>query len=269
MDKMVYVAMSGAKSVMTRQATNNNNLANIATTGFREDLDASIDVPAPNRNMPTRVYSAVRPSGINGSAGDIINTGRNLDIAIEGDGMIAVANPDGSEAYTRSGNLRISPTGLLETSDGFPVMGNNGPITISPYETLEIAEDGTITIQPAGDPPGTRVELDRIKLVNPDTRDLERNENGLLNVRPTLTRITTINAQTGEFTPEDQAIVEVAPELEADANVQVLSGALETSNVNPARAMIMMVELSRVFELQLKLIKTAEDNDATMNKVLA
>lgn len=150
MDKLLYVAMSGARSTMHRQATNNNNLANINTTGFRADLDSAFSVEPPDQALPTRVFVDVQQKGVDRAPGNIMNTGRDLDIAIQGAGLIAVQNPDGSEAYTRAGNLRISPAGLLETADQLPVVGNNGPIIISPYETLEIAQDGTISIQPPG-----------------------------------------------------------------------------------------------------------------------
>jgi len=268
MDKMLYVAMSGAKGAMQRQATNNNNLANISTTAFKEDLEASLEVNVPGRTMPTRVYAAVHPSGINGSAGDIMNTGRDLDIAIEGDGFIAIMNPDGTEGYTRAGNLKLNAAGLLETADGLPVLGNSGPITVSPYESLQIDKDGTISIVPAGDATGTLVLLDRIKLVNPDTRDLQRNQNGTLGLEPQLAEIITLESVNGELQPVDREEVNAPRALPADADVGVISGALETSNVNPAKAMINMVELSRLFEMQLKLIKTAEENDTAVNRIL-
>ncbi|MBX2883444.1 MAG: flagellar basal body rod protein FlgF [Granulosicoccus sp.] len=268
MDKMLYVAMSGAKSAMLRQATNNNNLANISTTGFKEDLEASMEVNAAGRVMPTRVYTAVHPSGINGSSGDIMNTGRDLDIAIEGEGFIAIQNPDGSEAYTRAGNLKLNAAGLLETADGLPVMGNNGPITISPYESLQVDTDGTISIVASGDTTGTLVVLDRIKLVNPDVADLQRNENGTLGLEPRLEQTITLENVDGELRPVEQVNGQGVQPLPADGNVGVVSGALETSNVNPAKAMINMVELSRLFEMQLKLMKSAEENDAAINRIL-
>ncbi|MBX2879966.1 MAG: flagellar basal body rod protein FlgF [Granulosicoccus sp.] len=268
MDKMIYVAMSGAKSAMALQATNNHNLANINTTGFREDLAASVTHNVPDQALQTRAYVDVDTKGVNVSAGQIVNTGRDLDIAIEGDGLIAVMNPDGSEAYTRAGNLRISPTGLLETIDGLPVMGNNGPITISPYESLEIAEDGTISIVPLGDEGGTLAVLDRIKLVNPDTDQLQRNNNGTLGLPPQLVRKTTLVATEEGGVERNVATEYQQPFVGADGTVTVVNGALETSNVNPSHAMITMVELSRIFEMQMKLMKTAEENDAAINRIL-
>lgn len=267
MDKLLYVAMSGAKTAMFRQAVNNNNLANINTTGFREDIESATDVQVEGQALPTRVYVDVEKKGINSAPGTIMNTGRNLDIAIQGEGMIAVQNPDGSEAYTRAGNLKISPSGLLETADQLPVMGNNGPIIISPYESLEIGMDGTISIQTLGDTSGSLVVLDRIKLVNPDADDLQKNNNGTLTLAPQLTKTTTIERDPEGATAQTETAL-ANPQAEADNNVGIISGALETSNVNPGSALITMVELSRNFEMQIKLMKVAEDNDTAINRIL-
>lgn len=268
MDKLLYVAMSGARSTMHRQATNNNNLANINTTGFRADLDSAFSVEPPDQALPTRVFVDVQQKGVDRAPGNIMNTGRDLDIAIQGAGLIAVQNPDGSEAYTRAGNLRISPAGLLETADQLPVVGNNGPIIISPYETLEIAQDGTISIQPLGDTSGALAVLDRIKLVNPDAGTLEKNNNGTLGVAPQLTKTTTITANPDGGVDLRTVINTQVPEEDADNAVGIISGALETSNVNPAGSLITMLELSRIFEMQIKLMKTAEDNDTAINRIL-
>lgn len=268
MDNQLYVAMSGAKQVLARVSTNSNNLANINTTGFKEDLDETVSFKVAGQKLPTRVYVDVNSMGINGAAGNIMNTGRELDIAIDGDGLIAIKNPDGSEAYTRAGNLRINTSGILETIDGSPVLGNNGPISISPYEKLEISKDGTISIVPPGDTSGSLVVLDRIKLVNPDTRELRKNENGTLELRPQLTKKTTIQGDgEGGFTSEE-SIGTTQPTAAADASVGVISGALETSNVNTAKSLVSMVELSRLFELQMRLMKTAEENDTAINRIL-
>jgi len=271
MNKLLYVAMSGAKSVMARQATNNNNLANINTTGFREDLDAAVSYPVTDQGgLSTRVYVDVQQVGINAKRGTVINTGRDLDIAIEGDGLIAVLKPDGTEAYTRAGNLKLSPDGLIESADGFPIAGNNGPIIVPPYQTLDIAKDGTISIMTLGDSSGTLAVIDRIKLVNPDMQEMQKNENGLLELRPRLSRTTTITATPdGRTSTTELSLVNNRNGITADGSVNVASGALETSNVNPAYSLITMVELSRLFETQIRLMKTAEENDAAINRILA
>lgn len=268
MNKLLYVAMSGAKGVMVRQATNNHNLSNVNTTGFREDLDDAVSFATRNDKQATRVYVDVQQAGINVETGTVVNTGRDLDIAIQGDGLIAVQNPDGSEAYTRAGNLRVTANGLLETADGFAVLGNDGPITVTPFESIEIAEDGTISVQPLGDTSGTVAVLDRIKLVNPAASELQKNENGLIEVKPKLVK-TVVRRIDADGNTERQESTSLKPGIApADASVGVISGALETSNVNPAHSLVTMVELSRVFEMQIKLMKTAEDNEAATDRIL-
>ncbi|MBX2837600.1 MAG: flagellar basal body rod protein FlgF [Gammaproteobacteria bacterium] len=269
MNKLLYVAMSGAKTILTRQATNNHNLANLSTTGFREDLDAAKSFPMDDQTLPTRVFVDVEQSGINADRGTIINTGRDLDIAIQGEGLLAVLNPDGSESYTRAGNLRVGPDGLIETADGFAVVGNNGPIVVPPYETLEISEDGTISIQSPGDAGANLAVIDRIKLVNPDETQLAKNDNGLLELRPQLTKKTVITATPDGIETTTETGLDAADAIApADGTVSIMSGALETSNVNPARSLVTMVELSRLFEMQMKMMKVAEENDAANNRLL-
>ncbi len=242
MDKMIYLAMSGAKEVMLRQASNNHNLANLNTTGFKADLDSLISLPVYGPGHPGRVYVQDQNSGADHSGGEVIYTGRELDIAVQGEGLIAVQDQDGTEAYTRAGDLRVNAFGILENGAGYTVMGDGGPIAIPPFEKLEIGSDGTISIQPLGQDETTLAVVARIKLVNPPTGNLGKNANGL-------------------FYPPDRA-------AEADASVSLVTGSLETSNVNPAEAMAKMIELSRQYEMQVKMMKSAEDNDAAAAKLL-
>ncbi len=243
MDKMIYLAMNGAREVMLRQATNNNNLANLSTTGFRADFDSFNSVPVYGPGNPSRVYVEDQRSGVDQSSGPVIQTGSNLDVAINGDGFLAIQDNDGSEGYTRAGNLRVNAVGLLETGSGYPVMGNSGPIAIPPFEQILIGKDGTITIQPLGQSSTTLAVVDRLKLVKPAAGELQKNNNGILHSE---------NNET----------------LEADASVQLLSGALEGSNVNAVEAMVNMIDLSRQFEMQIKMMKTAEENSAAAAQVL-
>ena len=243
MDKMVYLAMNGAREVMLRQATNNNNLANLSTTGFRADLDSFSSLPVYGPGNPSRVYVEDQRSGVDQSSGPVIETGRNLDVAINGDGFIAIQDYDGGEGYTRAGNFRVNTTGLLETGSGYPVMGNSGPIAIPPFEQLQIGKDGTITIQPLGQSSTTLAIVDRLKLVKPAANELIKNSNGILHLK---------NSETAE----------------TDASVQLLSGSLEGSNVNAVEALVNMIDLSRQFEMQIKMMKTAEENDAAAAQVL-
>lgn len=240
---MLYIAMSGAKQTMLAQAANTNNLANASTTGFRADLASFRSMPVFGPGEPTRVYAMTERPGVDFSAGMINSTGRELDIAINGDGWIAVQAEDGTEAYTRAGNFRIAEGGLLKTSSGMPVLGNGGPIAIPEAEKIEIGSDGTISIQGIGQAASTLTVLDRIKLVNPDPAQLVKGKDGLIRHRESET-------------------------AQPDASITVVSGALETSNVNTVESMVNMIMLARQFETQMKVIETAKENDNVTTQLL-
>ncbi len=242
MDKMLYVAMSGSRQVMLKQATNSHNLANLNTTGFKADIDNFKAMPVYGPGQPVKVYAEDQRMGISHADGSIINTGMPLDIAVNGDGFIAVQDIDGSEAYTRNGNLEVSDQGMLVTSNGNPVLGEGGPITLTAFDNIQIGTDGTITVMPIGQAGGEIAVLDRIKLVNPDRNTVERNERGLFST----------------------------PEIEepADANVTLATESLESSNVNAVNALVTMIELSRQFETQVKLMSAAKDNDIAAAQLL-
>ena len=241
MDRMLYVAMSGARQVMHRQATNNHNLANLDTTGFRAAIDRLEARPVYGPGHPSRVQVQDRAAGADLSQGPIRTTGDPLNVALRGSGFIAVQDVDGAEAFTRNGDLSVSPLGMLETSGGQPVLGEGGPITVSPYEEISIAEDGTVSIRPLGQGAGGLVVLDRIRLVDPEPGSVTRNERGL-------------------FTSEE--------DVEADAGVTLQSGALESSNVDRVGAMVTMIELARRFETQMKMMKSAEETDSAATGLL-
>ena len=244
MDRMLYLAMNSAKQTMLAQATTTNNLANVSTTGFKADLEQFRSMPVFGQGMPSRVYAMSERPGVDFKSGPIATTGRDLDMAIQGEGWLAVQAPDGSEAYTRAGDLRLDANGLLTTGAGHPVLGNGGaPIVIPPAETIQIGDDGTISIRPIGQAPNVLSEVERIKLVNPEAASLTKGEDGLIRL-----------ADGGN-----------AP---ADANVKLISGALEGSNVSSVDAMVKMIELQRQYEMQVKMMSTAKDNDAASNKLL-
>lgn len=181
MDRALYIAMSGAKQSLLAQNSNANNLANMQTTGFKSDLEWFRNRPVTGAGLPTRVYAMTEKPGTDFSTGTTQTTGRNLDVAIDGKGLIAVQGEDGKEAYTRAGDLRITPEGLLQTGTGLQVIGQAGPITVPPSESLTIGSDGTITIIPLGSGNSTTLQvLDRIKLVNPDMADMQKLGDGLL-----------------------------------------------------------------------------------------
>lgn len=242
MDKMIYLAMSGAKEIMHRQTSNNHNLANLNTTGFKADLDSLKSLPVYGPGHPGRVYVQDEGVGADHSGGQIIQTGRELDIAINGDGFIAVQDRDGSEGYTRAGDLRVNSAGIIENGAGYPVMGNGGPIAIPPFEKLEIGSDGTISIRPVGSDANALAVVDRIKLVNPPTENLKKSATGIFHTD-------------GE-------------PAEPDATISIVNGSLENSNVNAVEGMVKMIELSRQYEMQVKMMKAAEDNDKSAAKLL-
>ena len=236
MDEMIYVAMTGAKQVEYAQAINTNNLANISTTGFRADLHSFSSIPIEGPGVDSRVNAVVDSYGTDLAQGPIERTGRDLDIALRGPGFIAVQAPDGGEAYTRAGDLRIdATTGLLTTGAGHLVLGNGGPIALPPNQKLEIGEDGTMSVQPLGTGPEALTIADRIKLVNPDPVLVFKGEDGL-------------------FYLEDRAVAE------ADASIKVDNGVLERSNVNVAMTLVNMIELARRYEMQVNMIKEAQEN---------
>ncbi len=245
MDRMLYLAMSGARQTLHSQAMATNNLANATTTGFKADLAAFRAMPVFGPGHPSRVYAMAERADIDFDPGALQSTGNELDVAINGEGWIAVQSADGSEAYTRAGDLRISANGILETGAGLPVLGNGGPIAIPPAEKMEIGADGTITIRPLGQAANTLAEVDRIKLVKPARETLEKGLDGLFRIK-----------------------AEEAQVAEADASVNLVSGMLEASNVNPVEEMVRMIGLQRQFELQVKAMRTAEENDSAAAQIM-
>jgi flagellar basal-body rod protein FlgF len=242
MDKMMYVAMSGARQVMLKQQTNSHNLANLNTTGFKAQIDSFKSMPVYGPGHPVRVYGEGYQVGVDHKPGQLISTGEPLDVAVNGNGFIAVQDIDGTESYTRNGNLNVTEQGMLVTSDGYPVLGDGGPITLSPFSDILIGSDGTITIQPLGQAVGEIAVLDRIKLVNPEPATVKRNDHGLFTTP-------------GEEEP-------------ADAEVTLATESLETSNVNSVEALVTMIELARQYEAQVKIMSAAEETDKAAAQLL-
>ncbi len=234
MDRLLYVAMSGAKETLLAQATNSGNLANVATTGFRADLQQFRSMPVFGGGYPTRVYALTERPGVDFSPGSIVQTGRDLDVAVNGDGWISVQAKDGQEALTRAGDFRTDINGFLTTGTGLPVMGDGGPIAIPPADKIMIGADGTISIRPQGAGPDELVTVERIKLSNPDKSNLTKGKDGLVRLK------------TGEVP-------------ETDASVRLVQGAVEGSNVNAVDAMVNLIELQRRYELQVKMMKSADE----------
>lgn len=236
MDRMLFIAMNGAKDLMKAQAINTNNLANASTTGFKADFQSTLSQQVYGPGHPSRVYSSITDAGVDLAAGSVVSTGRELDMAINGKGWFAVQSADGSEAYTRAGDLRVDNVGRLTNGSGQAILGNGGPISIPAHAKLEIGSDGTISIQPLGQPVNTLAVIDRIKLVSPADDQMQKGLDGLMHMKG------------------GQSAVE-------DASIKVVSGALESSNVNTVGSLVRMIELARQYEHNIKLMQNAEEND--------
>ncbi|PCJ21901.1 MAG: flagellar basal-body rod protein FlgF [Gammaproteobacteria bacterium] len=243
MDRSLYIAMSGAKQNMTAQAIHSHNLANASTVGFRADYEQARSMPVYGDTHPVHVYSLTENPGTDFSSGGLISTGADLDIAVEGEGWIAVQDAEGQESYTRAGDLRLTSTGELLTSAGYAVLGNGGPVVIPPFEKLEIGSDGTISIRAAGQSPALLAEVNRIKLVKPDLTEIQKGVNGL-------------------FRKKDESIEPVS------AEVTIIQGYLEDSNVNPVESLTKILSLARQFDLQIKVMKEVKQNDAAAARLM-
>ena len=235
MDELVYVAMTGAKQLMLAQSINSHNLANANTVGFRADLHGFESVPIDGPGYQTRINVQVESVGWSNANGALISTGNLLDVAVNGDGWLAIQAPDGSEAYTKAGDLRVNSVGMLTNGASHPVMGESGPVAVPPHSKLMIGADGTVSIIPLGQGPETAATVDRLKLVNPLAADLIKGDDGLLRLAD-------------------------GSEASTDASVTLTTGVLAASNVNVVDAMVTMIELGRQFELQVRMMDTADEN---------
>lgn len=242
MDRLIYTAMTGARYMLERQATIAQNLANAGTNGYRADTVAFRAVPIDGDKPGTRVFAAETTTGSDLTPGPMQSTGRNLDVAVQGDGWLTVQAADGSEAYTRAGALQVGADGTLQLPNGLQVQGDGGPLTAPDGAQLEIASDGTISAKSPGSINMTSVG--RLKLVNPEPGDVVKGLDGLFHTR------------SGD--PAD-----------ADPAVRVGAGMLETSNVNPVDAMVSMISASRQFELQTRILSTAEQDDQKASTLLS
>lgn len=244
MDRAIYIAMTGAKHNMMAQVNRSNNMANVNTVGFRADFEQSRSMGVYyGDGAPTRAFALTENPRADFTQGPNITTNSPTDIAIQGEGFIAVQAPDGSEAYTRAGNLTLDAAGTLRTANGLAVIGNSGPINFPPLDKMEIGTDGTISVIPTGQGVETMVDANRIKLVNPDFKIMEKGKDGLFRQRDGLT-------------------------AQASATVRVASGMLEGSNVNTMSEFTDILMLARQYEMQVKLMKTAEENSAASAQLL-
>ncbi len=243
MDKLLYIAMTGARETTFAQAATAHNLANASTTGFKADLAQFRAMPAYGEGLPTRVFAMSERPGYRLDSGNVITTGNDLDIAIRGEGWLVIQGKDGEELLSRRGDLKVGANGNLTNGLNQPIMGAGGPITIPPYEKLDIATDGTISIRPVGAQPSETAIIDRIKLVNPESSTLSKNKQGLF-----------VSSETEIF--------------ESDIDVKIHTRMLESSNVSVVEELTNMIQLSRRFEVQVKLMSGVKERGQALDRLL-
>jgi len=243
MDRLIYTAMTGASHVLQQQAAVSENLANASTPGFRATLNTFRAVPLVGEGLPTRTFVVDSTAGSDFTPAAFQPTGRDLDVAVNGPGWIAVEGPDGKEAYTRNGSFQVTPNGVLQTRTGLNVLGDGGPITIPPDTEVTFAKDGTISTVPSYGQITSVVVVGRLKLVNPPPEQLERGGDGLFRLKDGATAT-------------------------ADANVGVVPGSLEGSNVNTVEAIVSMISLARKFDMQMKMLQSADNNAQRASQIL-
>jgi flagellar basal-body rod protein FlgF len=237
MDRLIDVARTAMRGAMARQTAIANNLANVNTAGFRAEIYNASTRWVGGDTFNTRAESVDQVIGADMKSGAVTATGNPLDIALEGKGLIAVQANDGSEGYTRRGDLRINESGLLTTGDGNPVIGSAGPITLPPADSVSVAKDGGIWIVPQGGTVDQQVQVDTIRLVNAQGSTVAKGTDNLF------------REANGGVLPEDPF-------------ARVISGSLEGSNVDATSALVQMIEASRGWENQIKMVQTAKDIDS-------
>jgi flagellar basal-body rod protein FlgF len=243
MDRALYISMTGASEAMRQIAANNNNLANASTTGFRAELVGAQAVPVAGPGMQSRFNVQMLDQGWDSTAGSLSQTGQPLDVALQSNAWLAVQGPDGSEVYTRGGSLHTDAYGNLQTAGGLPVLGDSGPITVPPYSSISIGGDGTVSIVPAGQTANTLATVGRLRVVQADQSQIGRDADGMMRARPGVT-------------------------LDTAPGKVVIPGAVESSNVNLAGAMVRMIELARQFDMQTRLMKSVEDNASAASSIV-
>jgi len=234
--------MTGAKHNMLAQTVHSNNLANANTTGFRADFAQARSMGVYHgEGHPTRAYALTENPSSNFSQGAMIQTGRDLDFAIEGEGFVAVQSADGTEAYTRAASLQITAQGQLVTGNNLPVLGQGGPVFVPPASKIDIGVDGSISV--VGANPLEVAQPDRIRLVNPDIAQLDKGEDGLFRLRD-------------------------GTEAQVDGGIRLQPGFVESSNVNAISEFTDVLSLSRQYELSVKMMKTVEGNSESSARLL-
>ena len=243
MDRLIYSSLAAMRGAMARQATIANNLANVNTVGFRGEFTSAEAEWLKGSGLNGRATVSQDVTGANMTAGAVQATGRDLDIALNGDALLTVQAPDGSEAYTRRGDLQLSDSGLLTTGDGLPVQGQSGPITIPPADSVSIGKDGQIWIVPQGGDPKSPQAVDTIKLVSPQGSNIKKGLDGLFRV-------------------------DGGGALPSDPDATLTAKSIEGSNVNASATLVDMIDASRSWEAQVKMLTTAQDMDKSASALM-
>lgn len=244
MDKMIHTSLSAMRGIMNRQTAIANNMANADTIGFRAEV---VNAKARYLDGPTldsRAMSKESVLSADMNGGPVNATGRPLDIALDGDALLAVQAPDGDEGYTRRGDLKTTESGLLVTGDGHPVLGEGGPITIPPNDSINISSDGAIFIVPRGGDASQPQEIDRLKLASPAGSEIIKHNDTLFRVKG-------------------------GGALPGDPDARLTAASLEGSNVNMTTVLVDMIEASRAWETQVKLLTTAKDIDESGARIMS
>ncbi len=236
MDRLVNTALTAMRGAMARQASIANNLANANTIGFRAEIANAETRWIKGDTFDTRAQASEQVIAADMAQGAITQTGNPLDVAMNGDALLGVQGADGSEAYTRRGDLKVSDSGLLTTGDGLPVLGEGGPITLPELSSVSIAQDGSIWGVPQGGDPASPQQIDKLKLVSPVGSSIAKGKDGLF------------REVNGGALPDDPLAT-------------VTAGSVEGSNVNATTALVQMIEASRAYETQVKMIDTAKQLD--------
>jgi flagellar basal-body rod protein FlgF len=244
MDRMIHTALSAMRGAMARQTTTANNLANANTAGFRAEMASVRPLWITGAGFDSRAPSSEEVTSADMKPGAVTATGRDLDVALNNDALLGVQGDEGDEAYTRRGDLQVSDSGLLTTGDGHPVLGDSGPITLPPYDKLNIAADGSVYIVPQGADPATEPQLvDRLKLVSPTGSKIVKALDGLFRV-------------------------DGGGALPSDPQGRVTAGSIEGSNVNTSQALVDMIDASRSWDTQVRLLTTAKELDTSTTDLM-
>lgn len=245
MDKGLYVAMTGARASLQAQGTVSHNLANVDTRGFKAALAATESFRIQGEGLPSRVASVLSDAGFDSRPGSQMVTGRNLDVSLAANRWLTVQAADGSQAFTRSGDLAITANGMLVTSTGQAVLDEAGnPMAVPPVQSIDIGSDGTVSVVPQGEGPQAMAMVGRMRIVEATPGQLTRGLDGLM--RST-----------------DPAVP--PPPATGDS---LTVGVLEGSNVNAATALVQMIQLQRQFEMQVKVIRSGDDMAQASNSLL-